>query len=275
VSGVYYIANKRHLGVVKSSEKQSFLLVTCTSTNQNTGDMSMDSSRDQPVKKTSRLGRIFSTDKTGYDERERKSQDDIKQVVASFQKERELFHKMTNEERIAMFDKKLHGYNKKPKNLADLCTADGIKKCYLNKDFKSVAEYFKLNVSKPSSKRPMMWSSQSEAPDSKSEFLSPEEEDEDDMNSEDLDSLSRVKLNEKLKIKLIITEIDVSKNARTVRHLVSPIAKAFNLSPQFGMFHSALSIGPWIVEWYENWVFLTLGEIHPFAHQGNLRRPRL
>eukprot|EP01080_Neovahlkampfia_damariscottae_P011394 gene11394-4561_t len=52
-----------------------------------------------------------------------------------------------------------------------------------------------------------------------------------------------------MKIKLVITEIHQAQNERTLRKICSPFASILNLSPEFGMFHSALSIGPWYLEW--------------------------
>ncbi|KAL0481803.1 structural maintenance of chromosomes protein [Acrasis kona] len=52
-----------------------------------------------------------------------------------------------------------------------------------------------------------------------------------------------------LKIKLVITELPDNKKERKV---LSPILSTLNLSPQFGLFHSALIIGPWKIEWNDS-----------------------
>jgi len=53
----------------------------------------------------------------------------------------------------------------------------------------------------------------------------------------------------KLKLKLIITEVVRSNTQKKLRKLASPIISKFRTSPQFGLFHSALVIGPWYLEW--------------------------
>jgi hypothetical protein len=54
-----------------------------------------------------------------------------------------------------------------------------------------------------------------------------------------------------LKIKLVITETSITNNKKIFREIFSPIATKFDLIPKFGMFHSALMIGPWIFDWYK------------------------
>ncbi len=47
-----------------------------------------------------------------------------------------------------------------------------------------------------------------------------------------------------IKVKIIVAEVADSVVKRSVRKLVSPILSKFDLLPEFGMFHSALMIGP-------------------------------
>ncbi|KAL0486634.1 SAMD7 [Acrasis kona] len=54
---------------------------------------------------------------------------------------------------------------------------------------------------------------------------------------------------EYLKVKLVIVEIHTSSS--TLR-MLTPIMDTFNFSPQFGMFHSALIVGPWYLEWNDS-----------------------
>lgn len=49
----------------------------------------------------------------------------------------------------------------------------------------------------------------------------------------------------RLKVKLVIVEIHQTNTQRSFRQLLSPIMNTFHISPQFGMFHSALVVGPW------------------------------
>jgi hypothetical protein len=51
------------------------------------------------------------------------------------------------------------------------------------------------------------------------------------------------KFGNKIKIKLVIAEIAKTKRERTLRRLISPLMNTMDMSPQFGMFHSALIIG--------------------------------
>jgi len=86
--------------------------------------------------------------------------------------------------------------------------------------------------------------------ESKLESLQSDVFEEEETAPDDTDFESNLqKTNEKLKIKLVITEISQTKKDKDLRKLLSPFASAFNLSPQFGMFHSALIVGPWYLEW--------------------------
>jgi hypothetical protein len=54
-----------------------------------------------------------------------------------------------------------------------------------------------------------------------------------------------------MKIKLIISEnnVGIRKNAK---HIISPILTSLKISPKFGMFHSSLMVGPWLLDWNES-----------------------
>lgn len=57
-------------------------------------------------------------------------------------------------------------------------------------------------------------------------------------------------LNQKqIKIKLIIAEIAKGDLQKTIRKMLSPVLTKFDHQQQFGMFHSAIVIGPWYIEW--------------------------
>jgi len=58
-----------------------------------------------------------------------------------------------------------------------------------------------------------------------------------------------IKTNQKIKIKLVIVEISHTKKEQNIRKFLSPLASLTGQSPQFGMFHSALVVGPWYLEW--------------------------
>jgi hypothetical protein len=85
----------------------------------------------------------------------------------------------------------------------------------------------------------------------------PQQEEDDeiysDFDKEDL--VTDFKVNQKIKIKLIIVEISHTKKEQNIRKFLSPLATTFGKNPQFGMFHSALGnkfkklkfqvVGPW------------------------------
>jgi hypothetical protein len=54
-----------------------------------------------------------------------------------------------------------------------------------------------------------------------------------------------VSTEEFLKVKLVIVELDNSATHRSFRKILSPLMDGFNVSMQFGMFHSAIIVGPW------------------------------
>lgn len=80
-----------------------------------------------------------------------------------------------------------------------------------------------------------------------------EDEDEDETNIED-DSVfnpnSKVyDKNARIKIKLVVSEIMKGSLKKNVRKLLSPIMANYDVLPQFGAFHTALIVGPWLIEW--------------------------
>ena len=64
-----------------------------------------------------------------------------------------------------------------------------------------------------------------------------------------MNMINNFKENQKIKIKLIIVEISHTKKEQNIRKFLSPIATTLGKNPQFGMFHSALVVGPWYLEW--------------------------
>lgn len=52
-----------------------------------------------------------------------------------------------------------------------------------------------------------------------------------------------------IKIKIIVVDQDQGSTFRKgLRKFLSPIMSSIDVIPQMGMFHSALMIGPWIIE---------------------------
>jgi hypothetical protein len=66
------------------------------------------------------------------------------------------------------------------------------------------------------------------------------------------ESILNVRDEEFLRIKLVIVEIHQNATQRTFRKILSPIMDAFDMSPTFGLFHSALIVGPWYLEWNDS-----------------------
>lgn len=60
---------------------------------------------------------------------------------------------------------------------------------------------------------------------------------------------SHMKLGKKIKVKLIIAEICKNDAQKALRKMLSPVMTKLDLQQQFGMFHSALVVGPWYLEW--------------------------
>jgi len=93
---------------------------------------------------------------------------------------------------------------------------------------------------------------------STSESVSTTKED-DDFKVEDIDfdvgdvekesKLAHMKVQQSVKIKLVIAEIAKSDTQKAIRKMLSPVLTKFDHQQQFGMFHSALVVGPWYLEW--------------------------
>lgn len=54
-----------------------------------------------------------------------------------------------------------------------------------------------------------------------------------------------MKIGKTVKVKLVIAEICKSDAQKAIRKLLSPVLTKFDHQQQFGMFHSALVVGPW------------------------------
>jgi len=56
-------------------------------------------------------------------------------------------------------------------------------------------------------------------------------------------------LKKEVKIKLIISELASSKSKKAQRMLLSPVMNTFHVGPKLGLFHCALMVGPFLIEW--------------------------
>lgn len=147
---------------------------------------------------------------------------------------------MSNDEKLKVVKQKLKEYTGNTGNFKfiyqiddeeleecaiPLCSKKHLQEQYLNKNFKSALDYFNSkNI--------------------KVEEDEKKEETEEIKELVRMDSQNHYKIKNKIKIKLIITEITTSKSKKSLRKLISPFTTSLGLSPQFGMFHSALVIGP-------------------------------
>ncbi|KAL9648865.1 hypothetical protein ABK040_003795 [Willaertia magna] len=61
-----------------------------------------------------------------------------------------------------------------------------------------------------------------------------------------------MELKDKIRIKLLVTETARNSTDRTIRQLLSPVLDTFNVLPEMGMFHTALIVGPWKLEWNDS-----------------------
>jgi hypothetical protein len=58
-----------------------------------------------------------------------------------------------------------------------------------------------------------------------------------------------MKVGKTIKIKLVVAEICKSDAQKALRKMLSPVLTKIDAQQQFGMFHSALVVGPWYLEW--------------------------
>ena len=123
-----------------------------------------------------------------------------------------------------------------------LSEKDKIKKFYLNTNFKAALEYFDVETATPKSAGVL--SSSNSTPKS---IISNFEEESIEIvrNLEILEE--NPKINEKIKVKLILTENARTNNQKTFRKLVSPFLNAFDIGDtKLGLIHSAIAIGKMI-----------------------------
>ena len=69
-------------------------------------------------------------------------------------------------------------------------------------------------------------------PESNSAAIPENDDDDHDLNDDDLKQPEEVKLKNKIKVKLIISEVASSSARKTFRKLVSPFLSAFDLLPE-------------------------------------------
>jgi hypothetical protein len=143
-----------------------------------------------------------------------------------------------------------------------LCVKDELIDWYLNPEFASTIETLnKLDetqakvINAQSDGGGLFASSTSESVPTTSETNDDVEEmfkDDIDYDAEEIKTMAQqpnMKIGKTIKIKLIIAEICKSDTQKALRKMLSPVLTKFDVQQQFGMFHSALVIGPWYLEW--------------------------
>ncbi|KAG2377475.1 hypothetical protein C9374_009386 [Naegleria lovaniensis] len=160
-------------------------------------------------------------------------------------------------EKIQVIIGKIRASSKKVQNMSDddlkeyadnLGTVDGIKKAYLNKEFTAIKKLFSSmrNVKKMGALSSALSSTASDYTKSECNL---ERLPEDIEIAERESKLLSTRFKDTIKVKLVIAEIAKNKKERTMRRLLSPIMSSISASPQFGLFHSGVIIGPWLIEW--------------------------
>ncbi|KAL9649370.1 hypothetical protein ABK040_016197 [Willaertia magna] len=143
-----------------------------------------------------------------------------------------------------------------------LCIPDEVKEWYLNPEFaQTVNQYEKLekvqaNVYTNNQSSTLFPTSTSESVPQSTESKSDTDDifaiDDIDYNIDDIKKEAKqpfMQVGNKIKIKLIIAEICKSDTQRALRKMLSPVLTKLDFQQQFGMFHSALVVGPWYLEW--------------------------
>ena len=159
-----------------------------------------------------------------------------KKEKEKIEKEKNIFFEMDGMDKYFVVQQKIKEASKgniDNKTLNDfskkLSTSEGIKTAYLNKDFQNAIEYFK-SIPKEKKKKVMVSNVEIDVPES---IMNEDDEDE-NFSFEKEDEEFLMKTNEKLKVKLVITEIAKSEKEKTLRKLLSPVASTLNIGPKCG-----------------------------------------
>ena len=67
-----------------------------------------------------------------------------------------------------------------------------------------------------------------------------------------ISKMEHMTLEKEIKIKLVITEIANTKVKKFQKKCIGPILKSLDLTPELGLFHTALIIGPWLISWNDS-----------------------
>eukprot|EP01080_Neovahlkampfia_damariscottae_P009179 gene9179-1267_t len=141
-----------------------------------------------------------------------------------------------------------------------LATPEDLKDTYLTTDWVKTVKFYDTlsqeteNLKNTTKENLTDFSSKSESTEAEIKI---KDEDEDGLKPMSQEILQDAKMNpelqktekNKIKIKLVIAEVAQTDMRKNFRQFISPILSTFDLLPEFGMFHSAILIGPWLLEW--------------------------
>ena len=165
------------------------------------------------------------------------------------------FPLLTHQEQLGVIIGKIRQSSKKVQNMSDddlkeyaenLCTIEGLKKAYLNKEFNAINKLFSSmrNISQHGSKGFSLNSkSESKSLIGMTDSASLDKLPSDIEEAEELSKKLATRFRDTIKVKLVIAEIAKNKKERTMRRLLSPIMSSVSMSPQFGLFHSGVILG--------------------------------
>jgi hypothetical protein len=150
-----------------------------------------------------------------------------------------------------------HNLNKMKHFARQISDSEELKNSYLSTDWLHTVELYRENSNveeeveeqEKQKKKPLVdLSSKSEANDFFNNLM------DFDITENELNTVKNQQFAEKIRIKLLIAETADTTPKRAMRQLVSPLLNTFNVLPELGMFHSALIIGPWKLEFNDSGV---------------------
>jgi hypothetical protein len=166
------------------------------------------------------------------------------QPILKVNQEKKLFNELTEDQKYEAVLNKLHSKEKflrgqdqetSAKNLSDI---ESLKNTYMNPNFKATMEYFNAVP-----KKQKFLSSNS----NETVSVSVSENSKEELNldhSNELISIPNLKVNEKLKIKLILVEQNKKESGKNMRKFLSPFLSTFHVgNTKMGIIHTALAIG--------------------------------
>eukprot|EP01080_Neovahlkampfia_damariscottae_P002305 gene2305-2773_t len=170
-------------------------------------------------------------------------------------KERIQFEEMEDTEKIEILKRKIEATSKKQLNETklttfskNLCIAESLITAYLNPDFKKVLDHFKTSYEIKTHQSFLSSTNSIDQPEENVFELS--DSNEDIVQEKEEFPVEEFKTNQRLKIKIILTENLRTMKQKTLRRLAAPFIHKLGVGDtNLGLIHSAISIGPWYLEW--------------------------